>query len=771
MSKDPSTSRNHDLPETERDFSAADEPRSSSLESDLGSSILKRFPALGKLKRKQRKRRIPYIQQTSAADCGAACLAMVLGYHGKLVNLEEVRTAGGIDSQGTDAFTLIETGNWFGLRGRGVKVHQVSDLKFLEPGTILHWGFQHYVVMEGWKGSGASIVDPRGGRRFEDLESLRKNFTGIALSFEPGTDFEPEDRRANGVWRYLRQILGQSGVLSRIITTSFLLQLFVLAIPLLTGLLVDRVVPRGDRHLLLIVGLGLGFVTVFHFLSSWIRALLILQLRTQLDARMSLDFLDHLVDLPYNYFQQRSAGDLIMRMNSLTTIREILTTSALSGVLDGLLVVLYLAILFLTNSTIGLLVLGLGALQVLTFVATRRRQGDLMAEALQVQARSRGYQVQLLAGIETIKAAGTEKRAVELWSNIFVDELNVSLDRGRLNSIVDSVLSALSVGSPLIILFLGGFLVMDGKMTLGTMLAASALAGSLLSPLRTLVSTALQLLLLNSYLERINDVLDTSKEQQDDSTEPARRLSGKIDLESISFRYSPITPEVVRDVSLNIEAGQFVALVGLSGSGKSTLANLLVGLFLPSEGRILYDSVDLKKLNLRSVRSQLGIVTQQPYLFGSSVRANIALSEPSIPLRQVEQAAKMAHIHDDIVALPMGYETVLADGGTSLSGGQRQRIALARALVRRPSIVLLDEATSALDAVTEAKIHLELSKLDCTRIIIAHRLSTIREADLILVLDEGKLVEQGRHDELLKGSGRYRELVEAQLDREQSTAP
>ena len=712
---------------------------------------------------------MPYVQQTSAADCGAACLAMVLGFYGKRVNLEEVRTAGAIDSQGTDAFTLIETGNWYGLRGRGVKVHEVQDLELLPPGTILHWGFQHYVVMERWHGSGATLVDPQSGRRYEGLESLKKNFTGIALSFEPGADFEEGDQQAHGVWRYLSQILGQSGVLWRILTTSLLLQLFMLTVPLLTGLLVDRVVPRGDRHLLLIVSLGLAFVTIFHFLSSWIRSLLILQLRTQLDARMSLDFLDHLVDLPYTYFQQRSAGDLIMRMNSLTTIREILTTSALSGVLDGLLVVLYLTILFVANPTLGLLVFFLGMLQVLTFVLTRRRQGELMAEALQVQARSRGYQVQLLAGIETVKAAGTEKRAVESWSNIFVDELNVSLERGRLNAIVDSVLTGLGVGSPLVILLVGGLLVLNETMTLGTMLAASALAGSLLTPLRTLVSTALQLLLLNSYLERINDVLDTPKEQeQDHSVAPAKKLAGKIELENIRFRYSPITPWVVRDISLTIEPGQFVALVGLSGSGKSTLANLLVGLFLPTHGRILYDSVDLKQMNLRSVRNQLGIVTQQPYLFGSSVRANIALSDPSLALRQVEEAAKRAHIHDDLVALPMGYETVLADGGTSLSGGQRQRVALARALVRHPSILLLDEATSALDAVTEAKIHRELAKLDCTRIVIAHRLSTIREADKILVLDEGALVGQGPHEELLDSCERYRDLIEAQLDRERS---
>ena len=743
----------------------APEPEEAAEAKSRTRSLLERFPALRNLRSFNRHRRVPYVQQTAAADCGPACLAMVLAYHGKQVKLDEVRNVGGVGSRGADALTLLQIGRWYGLRGRGVKIDEIDDLQYLEPASILHWGFQHFVVFERWRQDGADIVDPSGGRRFVSRDTLRRTFTGVALTFEPSDDFKPEELRDKGVWRYLRQILAQSGVLSRILVTSVLVQLFVLAVPVLTGLLVDRVVPRGDYGLLAVVSTGLAAIVAFHFLASIIRAYLLLQLRTQLDARMTLDFLDHMVDLPYGYFQQRSAGDLLMRLNSNTTIREILTTGAISGVLDGLLVVVYLVVLFASSLTMGLVVLGLGLARVLMFLLTRRRQRDLMSEALQAEAKSRSYQVQMLTGIETLKASGTEKRSVELWSHLFVDELNVALDRGRLSAVVDSVLGALGVGSPLVILAVGGFQVLDGQLSLGTMLAVNALAGSFLAPLSTLVGTAFQLQLLGSYLERINDVLDTPKEQERNTVVPAGKLHGQITLERVSFQYSPMAPLVVRDVSLDIPPGQFVAIVGFSGSGKSTLANLLLGLFLPTSGRILYDGIDLSRLDFRSVRRQLGIVSQQPYLFGTNIRANIAMAEPTLSLDQVIEAARLAHIHDDVMALPMGYDTLLADGGASLSGGQRQRVALARALVNRPAILLLDEATSALDAVTEAAIHRELQALNCTRIVIAHRLSTIRNADLILVMESGAVVEQGRHDELLAASGRYAELVAAQLAR------
>ncbi|HEX9735429.1 MAG TPA: peptidase domain-containing ABC transporter [Thermoanaerobaculia bacterium] len=730
---------------------------------EIGSHRLaERFPALRRLTA-GRRRRIPYVQQTGVSDCGAACLTMVLDYFGKQVRLDEVREAAGVSRDGSDALAILRAGRWFGLRGRGVQVAEIDDLRFVPRASVLHWKFNHFVVFDDLTPKGALVVDPAAGRRHLSREELRRGFTGVALTFEPGEAFEPQRGRPTGIGRYLRELVAQSRLVTRLLVTSVLLQVLALATPLLTGILVDRVVPRGDYSLLQVLAAGLAAVAAFHLLSSLVRAHLLLQLRTHLDAKITLEFLEHLVDLPYAYFQQRSAGDLMMRLNSNATIREILTSNALSGVLDGVLVTLYLILLWVTHWQMGLVVLGLGALRVALFLATRRRQRDLMSQSLQKQAASRGYQVELLAGIETLKAAGAESRAVELWSNLFVDELNVTLARGRLNAVFDSLISTLSIGSPFVILIFGGVLVLGGELSLGTMLAVAALATGFLTPLSTLVQTAVQLQLLGSYLERIDDVMETPREQDERTVAPAGRLRGRITLEDVSLRYGALSPLVVRGVSVDVAPGQFVAIVGPSGAGKTSLANLLLGLYRPTGGRILFDGADLATLELRSLRRQLGIVTQHPYLFGGSIRANVALSDPTLPLPRIVEAARKSRIHDDVTRMPMGYDTVLADGGLSLSGGQRQRLALARALVGRPSILLLDEATSSLDAVTEQTIQRELDQLRCTRIVIAHRLSTIRAADLILVMEQGEIVERGTHEDLLEHGGRYAELVAAQV--------
>lgn len=710
----------------------------------------------------ERRRRIPYLQQTASTDCGAACLAMVLAYHGKRVRLDEVRDVVGVDRDGADALAILQAARWYGLRARGVKI-EVEDLDYLEPGAILHWEFNHFVVFERLRKAGIEIVDPAGGRQFVPLAQVRRSFTGVALTLEPTDTFQPTKTvENNSVWRYLQPILRQRGLLSRIGVTSLLIQLFALALPLLTGLLVDRVVPRGDFHLLLLLGIGFLSMVVFTTLAATIRTHLFLHLRTHLDAKMTLDFIDHLVDLPYTFFAQRSAGDLMMRVNSNAVVREMLTSSALSGLLDGVLVSFYLVLLFYTDAALGALVLGLGLLQVIVFAFSQERYRELMTQDLQTQAKAESYLVQMMAGIETLKASGAEQWAVQHWSNLFVDGLNVALTRGRLSAWVDAAMGALRTGSPLLILLLGGYQVLNGQLTLGAMLAFNALAGAFLGPLATLVSTALQLQLVRSYIERIDDVFNTAPEQDKTKVVRAGQLRGGITLDNVSFRYGPLAPLAVQEVSVEIKPGQFVAIVGRSGAGKSTLAGLLLGLYLPTVGRILYDHTDLAGLDVRSVRSQLGIVPQHPYLFGTTVRENIALANPALPLADVVQAAQLACIHEDILALPMRYETVLADGGASLSGGQRQRVALARALVHKPAILLFDEATSALDTVTESHVQQALAALNCTRIVIAQRLSTIINADLILVMDGGQVAEQGTHAELLARQGKYAELVAAQ---------
>jgi len=726
------------------------------------TSLLKRFPALLRLGLPGGTRRIPVIPQLDASDCGAACLAMVLTYHGKEVGLNEVRQVLGVSRDGASALALLEAARWYGLRGRGVSL-EVEDLDYLPAGSILHWEFRHFLVFERLGPGGVDVVDPAIGRRRVPLAEFRRSFTGVALVLEPGDAFVREKGQGRPMVRHLKQLLFQSGLLPRILITSALVQLFALGLPALTGALTDRVVPRGDYHLLLVLCVAMASLIGFQLLAALVRSLLLLHLRTELDARLTLGFVDHLVELPYVFFQRRTAGDLMNRLNSNTTIRELLTSGALAGLLDGSLVLMYLLLLFVVNGPLGFLVLGLGLLQVAVFFLTWRRQAELMARNLEAEAKSEAYQVEFLTGMETLKAMGGEHRAVDRWSGLFVEVLNVSLLRGRLNALVDAVMSTLRLGAPLVILCFGAWQVLRGGLSLGSMLALNAVAVGFLGPLSNLVSTLTQLQLLGSYLDRIHDVLDAPREQEQEKVRRAPALTGRILLDKVSFRYDANAPLVTRDVSVEIKPGQLVAIVGRSGAGKSTLAHLLLGMYRPSSGHILYDDTELSELDLRSVRQQVGIVLQNPALFSASIRSNITLADPTLPLQNVVDAARMAHIHDEILAMPMGYESILLDRGTSLSGGQRQRLALARALVRKPAILLLDEATSALDAITESKVHQALAELRCTRIVIAHRLSTVVGADLILTMEDGALVEAGTHEQLLARGGVYASLVSAQL--------
>jgi ABC-type bacteriocin/lantibiotic exporter with double-glycine peptidase domain len=523
-------------------------------------------------------------------------------------------------------------------------------------------------------------------------------------------------------------------------------------------------VPRTDYQLLVVVGAGVGGMLAFQALATLIRTHLFLQLRTNLDTRLTIGFVDYLARLPFEFFQRRTAGDLMMRVNSNSTIRETLTTNMLSALTDGVLVLGYLAIIIVLAPMMAAFVGGLALLQVIVFVMSRSRYRDLQARALDAQARTQSYLVEVMAGMATLKACAAEGRAVERWSNLYIDELNVALERGRVGAIVDGFVGLLGSASPVIILVVGALAVMTETLSLGSMLAINSMAMSVLSPLQTLVQSALQLQQVGGYMDRIDDVLTQQPEQVSKQTSRAPKLSGRVAVQSVSFRYHERGPLVVRDVSLDLRPGTSLAIVGRSGCGKSTLANLIAGLYRPADGRILYDGHDMTRLELKSLRRQLGIVFQSPYVFGGSIRSNIALTDPSVPIDRVIAAARLAHIHDDIDRMPMGYETLLNDGGSSLSGGQRQRIALARALVQRPPILVLDEATSALDAETEARVMENLSRLSCTRIILAHRLSTVANADLIVVMEHGEVVESGTHADLLHRDGHYRRLFAAQLD-------
>jgi ATP-binding cassette, subfamily B, bacterial len=708
-------------------------------------------------------RAVPYVAQLGLADCAAACVGMTLAYYGRYVPLEDLREATGTGRDGADAAGILEATRRYGLTAQAVKAG-LDDLACLPRGSILHWDFDHFIVFEKVTRRGVAAVDPAVGRRTVPWAAFGKSYTGVAIICEPGPDFTRGGHAHASPYRYLRPILRQAVPARRVLVLSALLQLLALAIPLFTAVVVGRIVPAGDRHLLVILAVALAAVAGYYFLVSLVRARVLVHLRTHLDQELTTGFVRHLADLPYAFFLSRSAGDLMMRMQSNATVREILTAGSLSAILDGGMATMYLVLLLAISPPLGVLVLGLGAAQVTVTVLVRRKNQRLMMESLEAEARSDSYAYQLLAGIEDLKSAGAEDPAVERWSGLFAREIEVALDRGRLSALVDSVTAALQLISPLALLTVGAVLVLDGTLSLGTMVGLTVLGAGFLEPLAVLVTTGLELQMLGSYMARINDVLDTPTEQQGRAVRPAGRLSGHIQADGLSFRYGALAPLAVDGVSVQIRPGQLVAIVGRSGSGKTTLARLLVGLYEPEAGSVRYDGTDLRELEARSVRRQLGIVTQESYVFGISVRDNIALTVPDLAQDDVVRAARLACIDQDIDAMTMGYATVLVEGGASLSGGQRQRLVLARALARRPSILLLDEATSALDAVTEEAVYRNVASLGATSIVIAHRLSTVSRADTIVVMDGGRVVEQGTHHELLARGGRYRELFSGQVE-------
>jgi len=698
---------------------------------------------------------------------------MVASAHGVEVTHAAAAEACQPGRDGLSALSLIRSAQMFGMRGRGLRV-DLDALVRVELPVILHWGFNHFVVLEKWNGKVGTLVDPGAGRRRIKREELDAKFTGVVVALEPsatlGAQVSPTNDRP---WRrHLLAAWRARGVRSKtfqVLMVSLLLAVAGLGVPITTRLLVNEILPLYDSGPIVALISAALILLVGYAVLSLLRGFLLIWLQGKVSSQLVLGFYEHILSLPFRFFQQRGSGDLMVRLTSNIALQNILTQGAIAAVLDVVLIVTYAIIMLIWSWQFGLLALALGTcLLTITLLAVRPAH-HLMQRDLEAQSMSEGFLVESLTGIETLKATGSEQNALARWSDLFFAQLNLSLRRGRLDALVTAFTGALLTLAPLILLLAGGLLVISQQLTLGSALALQGLAVLFLAPLGRIVAQIQQIQLAAAHLGRIGDVMGATPEADEFGREIVNSFSGRIEMRDVAFRFSPTDADVIQDINVVIEPGSTVALVGASGSGKSTFAKLVLGLLRPTAGDVLYDGRSQSSLDIRSLRSHFGAVIQSTSVFAGSVRSNIAFANPNMPFEEVVRAASMAALHNDVAAMPLKYETIISESGTVLSGGQRQRLALARCFASRPAALILDEATSHLDAVTEATVMESLRGMPGTKIICAHRLSTVTDADLILVFDRGRIVQRGRHDEMVAVPGPYLDLVRRQMPTEDPT--
>lgn len=709
------------------------------------------------------RHRVPVVLQMTISDCGAACLAMILRHHGHHTTLANCRERTGIGRDGVTARRLADAARSFGLRTHAF-VADPSTIEQVPLPAVAHWEDAHFVVVERITGERVEIMDPALGRRRISRAEFARSLGSAVLAFEPGPRLEPRGpdplhERAALPAALRGAFVGCRSNLAAAVAASLLLQVLGLALPIAVAIVIDRIVSPRDPGLIPALGAGVITITLIHLAVAHVRAAALVRLQRRVDGAIMRRIFGHLLSLPLPFFQQRAGGDLMQRLGGSVVIRELVTTQALTAVLDGMFMTVYLVLLLATDPVLGGVVAALGLAQIGLLASTRTRAQQLHQQHLLAQSRSQSMLFETLSGMATVKATGAERRLFDTWSARFSTEIDLDARQNHLDAMVENTTTALRVLAPLLLVWIGAGQVLDGTHSLGAIIAVQYLAMAFLLPLGGLIANVQRLQAARAHLERLRDVLDAAPEQPEPARRATPRLRGQLELHSVSYRYDTGSPQVLRDISVTIEPGQKVGLVGPSGSGKSTLGMLLLGLYPPDQGEIRYDGIPLADLDPRTVRSQFGVVLQEPFVFGDSIRHNIAGNNPDLPLERIAAAARVAALDDDIARMPMGYETRLGDGGNGLSGGQRQRLAIARAVAADPVVFLMDEATSHLDVPTEKRVDSNLNILACTRIVVAHRASTVRNADLILVLDDGQIVERGRHDELIAQCGLYAALA------------
>lgn len=708
------------------------------------------------------KRKVPVIMQMEMLECGAASLAMILAYYDKWIPLEQVRRDCGVSRDGSNALNIIKAARAYGLNPVG-KRGEPADLKKAPMPCIIHWNFNHFVVLKAIKGKFAYINDPAEGAVKVPIAEFDKAFTGIYLTFVKTDAFKPEGKPKSILEFAKKRLKGTLAPFIFVIITGMLTAAFGIINPLLSRVFLDQVLTGINYDWFYPLIFIMSAVVVLSMTVGLINAIYLYKIKGKLAIVANASFMWHVIRLPMEFFSQRMAGDIAQRQESNETIAETLIKEIAPMLLNAVLMIFYLAVII--KYSVLLTVIGLGSILVnvllAVFISNKR------ISIMRVQMRDSGKLVATTVSgiemIETIKSSGAENGFFERWSGFQASMHAAQTKFNNINAYLGSIPVFVSSLTSIIVLITGVYLIMQGEFSIGMLLAFQGFLTALQAPVSQFIDAGQTIAEMRILMERIEDVMqypaDVANEDTDELPDGFDKLSGNIEINNVTFGYSPLANPLIENVSITLTPGSSVALVGASGCGKSTLAKLISGLYKPWKGEITFDGKNINEIDRRIFSSSVAVVDQEITIFEDSISSNIKMWDKSIEDFEVIMACRDAGIHHDILARPEGYGHMLTEGGKNFSGGQRQRLEIARTLASDPTILVMDEATSALDAKTEFEVTKAIRDRGITCVVIAHRLSTIRDCDEIIVLDKGKIMERGTHDELIKNNGYYTKLV------------
>jgi ATP-binding cassette subfamily B protein len=711
--------------------------------------------------------RYPFFEQQSTADCGAACLVMVGRYWGKRFSINRLRDVAGVDRNGISLRSLATAAESIGFATRPVKA-SLDQLGAQNLPAIAHWQGDHYIVVYEVTRQYVVVADPAIAQRTLSHAEFHTGWSGYALLLHPTAILKDVDEANQPLWQFLKLLRPHRIVLMEVLFASLVLQIFGLITPLFTQLILDRVVVQRSELTLTAVGAGLLIFGIMQIALTALREYLLDHTANRVDLALIVGFINHAFRLPLSYFESRYVGDIISRVQENEKIQKFFTDQALSILMDMLTVFVYLGLMLWYSWKLTLLTLVILPPYIVLAIFATPFLRRVSREIFTASNDETGYLIQALTGIRTIKSMAIEQTVRWQWEELFGKSIKASFSGQIIGNVLQSISSSIEMLATTGLLWLGAWQVIHNELTIGQLVAFNMLMGNVINPFQRITGLWDELQEVIIAIERINDVIEAEPEEDLQRQQriflPA--INGHIRFENVTFRYQRDSDSnILQNINFEVQPGQTVALVGRSGSGKTTLAKLLLGLYPPTEGKIVIDGYDVANLSVRSLRQQIGVVDQDTFMFGGTIRENISIAYPGTSLEEITAVAQLAGAHQFIKELPMGYETQIGEGGGMLSGGQRQRIAIARALLGNPQLLILDEATSSLDTESERIIQNNLSKIlqGRTTLIIAHRLSTVRNADMILVLDRGVLIENGNHNELMAKRGLYFYLNQQQL--------